>query len=587
MSDKVISIIGVNKSFRRFNHPGWRAIAALGFPVSRTRFDDFSALSGVNIEIGRGERVALIGRNGAGKSTLLRLIAGQMQADSGTIKVAGNVHALMELGTGFHPDFTGYENIRAALAYQGISPNNVKSSVDEIADFTELEDFLNRPIREYSSGMYARLAFAVATTIAPEVLIIDEILGAGDAYFMGKCIQRMKSITNNGATILFVSHDIGSAQMLCERGIWLDHGRVQQDGNLLAVSKMYLASVRDDEERRVRAKSMSLTRSQVVAMTSSKRDITLLRLIGSDGAAPVDALAVSEIRYGDSRGLIGRISPGAENVDGSHLLIDEEFQNWRGASLVEGRSSWEFGDYGGRFLHAPWQVHWPTDNEHQRWIELDVLPSQCTKVAVEQFDAKSDRYRLLTEIDKGLQPRTWRTIRVPLNESSDCKESVAALVAALVLLNPEDRYGSGEATITGFGFFDQQRIQRHTLISGEPASAVLACTSAGGVVNAVPVIAVYRPDGTCAMQVIATLNGVIFNHLQGDRCIRVSFDPLHLGPGDYLVSVALFRELNLASAVEPAAYDLHDRCYALKVLPPAGVSVQIGIVNQPASWELI
>src|SRR5690606_27647530 len=129
------------------------------------------------------------GRNGAGKSTLLRVISGQMRPDSGVVNVNGTVQALMELGTGFHPEFSGLDNIRSSLAFQGLSRQKAESLIEEIVNFTELEEFISRPVREYSAGMYARLAFAVATTITPDILIIDEILGAGDAYFIGKSIQ--------------------------------------------------------------------------------------------------------------------------------------------------------------------------------------------------------------------------------------------------------------------------------------------------------------------------------------------------------------------------------------------------------------
>lgn len=195
MSDIAISITSLSKSFRRFNHPGWRALGALGLPVPLSRYDVLPVLKDIKIEIKRGEKVALIGRNGAGKSTLLRLVSGQIRPDAGDVLVNGQVQALMEMGTGFHPDFTGVENIRSALAFQGLSPAKIADCIEEIADFTELDDFLLRPVKEYSSGMYARLAFAVATSITPEILIIDEVLGAGDAYFMGKSIQRMKALT--------------------------------------------------------------------------------------------------------------------------------------------------------------------------------------------------------------------------------------------------------------------------------------------------------------------------------------------------------------------------------------------------------
>lgn len=583
MSDLAISLRGVSKVFRRFQHPGWRALDALGWPVSHKRYDLFQALSDVNIDIVRGEKVALIGRNGAGKSTLLRLISGQMRADSGQIVVNGQVQALMTLGTGFHPDFTGIENIRSALSYQGVSPSRMDDCVEEIADFTELDTFLQRPVKEYSAGMYARLAFAVATTITPEVLIIDEILGAGDAYFLGKCIQRMKALTSQGATILFVSHDISSVQMLCDRGIWLEGGRIRQDGPLLPVSKAYLASVREEEERRVRAKSMSLTRGQLSALTADGAQNSLLRLVGVDGVPPSEPLLVRAIRYGDTQGELGCIDMDGDQGSGSCLIVDEQFMNWKRID----QTCWAFGDYGGRYQHAPLQITWPNGIPDGAWVQLDVRGATGTPISLEQYDSAQEQYCVLAEIS-GDNAQEWQSVLAPLQTDAALAQSKsAAVLADLQELSSDDRYGSGEARITGLGFFDAEGARRHTLISGEPAFAVIAFEADLPVLDPVPVMAIYRPDGTCAMQVIASMSGHRFDRLEGKGGIRIDFSPLLLGPGDYLVSIALFRELNLASSVEPASYDLHDRCHALKVLPPPGIHVQIGVVNQPAHWGLI
>ena len=586
MSEIAISITGLSKSFKRFKHPGWRALSALGIGVPASRYDTFSALQDVNIEIRRGEKVALIGRNGAGKSTLLRLVCGQMRPDQGGVVVNGQVQALMELGTGFHPDFTGIGNIRSALAYQGMPPKKVENCIDEIADFTELDDFLNRPVKEYSSGMYARLAFAVATSITPEVLIIDEVLGAGDAYFMGKCIQRMKALTGQGATILFVSHDMGSVQLLCDRGIWLDHGRVCEDGELLPVSKAYLASIREEEERRVKARSMALTRKQVSQLLDPGSPTTLLRLIGADGKAPKYPLAVAAMRYGDQGGQLGEIVPDMANAEGSGPIVDPEFMNWKVGQQQGGKSCWNFADYGGRFIHAPLQIVWPKSRHVAPWVAIDYQNTTEVTVNLDQFDAETQTYRTCASIEPAANP-AWQSLHIPLLSGTEPEDQTTTFLKDLPELTPVDRYGSGEIRLTGFGFFDSEGAQRHTLVTGEPAFAVLTYEATRTILEPVPVIAVYRPDGTCAMQLIASLNGQKFPEINGSGALRVDIDPLHLGPGDYLVSVALFKELNLASYLEPEAYDLHDRCYALKVLPPAGIQVEIGTVNQPATWKML
>ena len=583
MSDIAIKIEGVAKSFRRFRHPGWRALDAFGVAIPRSRYDVFEALKGVDIEVRQGERVALIGRNGAGKSTLLRLISGQMQPDSGRISIAGNIQALMELGTGFHPDFTGIENIRAALALQGMGGSSLRAQIDEIIDFTELEGFIDRPVREYSAGMYARLAFAVATTIEPEILIVDEILGAGDAYFVGKSIQRMKRLTESGATVLFVSHDMSSVQLLCERAVWIDHGTVRKDGPILPVSKAYLAAVREDEEVRTRARSMSLTRQQAAAL-DRESPVVLFRLVGANGKAPVKPVAVSALRFGADHAVQGVIEPNRRDADGNGPILDAAHMNWRGPELLAGRSCWLFGDFGGLYGHAPWQITWPARRLKDTWIELDFRPSESDEIAVEQFDPETNSYVRLVAINTDTRGQ-WGSIRVPtLQPQSEAEHVIAKL--DLLELKPEDRYGSGEAAITAFGFLDGEGERRHTLITGEGSSAAMAYSVQGEVRDPVAVVAIYRPDGTCAMQVVSNRDGRTLGAVSGEGLIRVEFSPLHLGPGDYIVSIALFKELNIATRVEPQAYDLHDRCYALKVLPPAGVGIEIGTVNQPATWEL-
>jgi len=492
----------------------------------------------------------------------------------------------MEMGTGFHPDFSGVENIRSALAFQGLSSTKVADCIEEIADFTELDDFLLRPVKEYSSGMYARLAFAVATSITPEILIIDEVLGAGDAYFMGKSIQRMKALTGQGATILFVSHDMGSVQLLCDRGIWLDQGSVREDGPLLPVSKAYLASIRDEEERRVKARSMSLTKKQASQLLDPARATCLLRLIGADGRAPKAPTAVAALRFGDANGRLGELWPGIAAGDGSGPIVDPEHMNWKADQMLEDKRCWLFADYGGRYVHAPVQIVWPHGRRTEPWIEIDYRNTSNQTVQLEQFDPETQTYLTCAAMAPTLADG-WQTLRVPLHTGAEEQGPAATLLKDLTELAPEDRYGSGEVHLTGFGFFDGQGVQRHTLVTGDPAFAALFYKAHRPVCGAVPVIAVYKPDGTCAMQLIATLSGQTFAELRGTGGIRVDVDPLNLGPGDYLVSVALFKEMNLASSIEPDAYDLHDRCYALKVLPPIGIQVEIGTVNQPAVWKML
>jgi len=462
--------------------------------------------------------------------------------------------------------------------------SSLRTQVEEIIDFTELEGFIERPVREYSAGMYARLAFAVATTIKPEILIVDEILGAGDAYFVGKSIQRMKALTENGATVLFVSHDMSSVQLLCERSIWIDRGMVRKEGPILQVSKAYMAAVREDEEIRTRARTMSLTRQQAAGLDRQRR-VTLFRLIG-ELTPPRKPLSVSAIRFGSGDIELGRIEPTGSSREGNGPMLDASHMNWRGPETVSGRLCWQFGDFGGLFGHAPWQITWPTAPVENAWIELDVLASQTDPVAIEQFDPEANDYVRLGKIEASGSYQ-WEAVKVSCLEQPIAEGERVTHKLDLLELKSDDRYGSGEAHITAFGFLDADGERRHTLITGEEASAVIAFSARGELLDPVAVIAIYRPDSTCVMQVVSNRDGTSFGTVAGENLIRVSFAPLQLGAGDYIVSVALFKELNIATRVEPQAYDLHDRCYALKMLPPPGVGIEIGVVNQQASWEVL
>ncbi|MDR1620290.1 MAG: ABC transporter ATP-binding protein, partial [Clostridiales bacterium] len=222
-------------------------------PEHKKKYREFWALRNVNLTIGRGERVALIGRNGAGKSTLLKLICGRIYQTEGSFTVNGKIQALMQLGTGFHKDYTGRQNIKASLLYNDLTEREIAEIEEEIIEFSELGEFIDQPIKTYSQGMLARLGFSTATAVKPEILMIDEVLGAGDAYFTTKCVERMRELTKDeGSTVVFVSHDLASVQYLCDRAVLIDKGHITADGETLPIIKEYTDLVRKDDEERLR-----------------------------------------------------------------------------------------------------------------------------------------------------------------------------------------------------------------------------------------------------------------------------------------------------------------------------------------------
>src|SRR5919202_2877465 len=258
MNNLIIQARELTKVYRLYSKPQYRFLDMFGLlGKKRGAFTEHAALDGVNMEILRGEKVAFIGRNGAGKSTLLKLITNVTEPTSGQLKVKGKVHALLQIGTGFHPVFTGRENVYAYLAQLGVTGREANRKCAEIIEFAELEEYIDQPVKTYSTGMGARLMFSTSTAITPNLLVLDEVLGVGDAYFTQKSYERIRELCEGeGATLLLVTHDVYSASKICDRVIWIDRGRVLMDGNAPTLIKAYEDSIRTQEEQRLRKRKL-------------------------------------------------------------------------------------------------------------------------------------------------------------------------------------------------------------------------------------------------------------------------------------------------------------------------------------------
>lgn len=254
MSEVIIRAERLTKVYRLYSKPYYRFLDMFGLLRGREGvFSEHSAVSGVDITIRRGEKVAFIGRNGAGKSTLLKLFTRVTEPSSGLLDIQGNVQALLQIGSGFHPEFTGRENVFSYLAQLGVTGDEAERRFDEIVEFAELEEYIDQPVKTYSSGMSVRLMFATSTSVTPEVLVLDEVLSVGDAYFAHKSFSRIQEMSDQqGTTVLLVSHDVYSAAKLCSRMVWIDQGRVLIDGESKHVIRAYENSVRVQEESRLR-----------------------------------------------------------------------------------------------------------------------------------------------------------------------------------------------------------------------------------------------------------------------------------------------------------------------------------------------
>lgn len=254
--DVVINVKDVKKSFKIYSDKGHTLKERLLFFKQRNSYTRHEVLKGVTLEIKKGEVVGLVGHNGCGKSTLLKLMTKIIYPDKGKIEINGKISSLLELGAGFHPDMTGRENIYTNASIFGLTKKEIDARLDDIINFSELEEFIDSPVRTYSSGMYMRLAFSVAINVDADILLIDEILAVGDARFQAKCFNKMLELKKREITIVIVSHDLGSIERLCNRAIWIENGKIKDEGIPHDIVAEYLDDIMSkDENKKIKVQS--------------------------------------------------------------------------------------------------------------------------------------------------------------------------------------------------------------------------------------------------------------------------------------------------------------------------------------------
>ncbi len=246
MSEHIIEVQNLTKTYKMYNKPIDRLKEAMSI-TKKVYGRDFNALDNVSFHVDKGENIGIIGTNGSGKSTLLKIITGVLSETAGEVKVNGKISALLELGAGFNMEYSGIENIYLNGTMMGFSREQMDKKVDGILEFAGIGDFVYQPVKTYSSGMFARLAFAVAINVEPDILIVDEALSVGDTRFQLKCMKRMKEMMSGGTTVLFVSHDVNAIKRFCTRAIWLNQGEVMGDGDVDRLTDQYLDYLKKGE----------------------------------------------------------------------------------------------------------------------------------------------------------------------------------------------------------------------------------------------------------------------------------------------------------------------------------------------------
>ena len=264
--ENAIEVNDITKSFKIYSDKGKTLKDRLSV-LGRNKYQKRDVLRGISFNVKKGEAVGLIGKNGCGKSTTLKMLTRIMFPDSGTIKIRGKVSSLLELGAGFHPDMSGRENIYLNASIFGLTKKEIETKIDKIIEFSELEDYIENPVRTYSSGMYMRLSFSVAINVDAEILLIDEILGVGDVSFQKKCFEKLQEIKQQGTTIVIVSHSLEQIEQICDRSIWIQEGKIEEEGNPRIVNAHYFQAM---EEKRKERYESSLEKKQ--KKTDVKKD---------------------------------------------------------------------------------------------------------------------------------------------------------------------------------------------------------------------------------------------------------------------------------------------------------------------------
>lgn len=584
-----IRMSGVAKMYKVFPSRMQNFLDAIGLPpvlsTGRKRYKEFWALRGIDLELPAGSRVGILGRNGAGKSTLLKLITGNIPVTEGRIEVHGTIQALLEAGAGFHPEFTGYENIHASLTFQGVTSAQMKAAVEDIVAFTELGDFLTQPYRTYSAGMQARLAFATATAVSPEILIIDEMLGAGDAYFLSKSADRIRQLVMGGATVLLVSHSVDQIVKLCDQAIWIERGRVACRGTSLEVVKEYERYIRylDNERLQAKNKLVCETRSHAVQVNAADEKVEFRFAVPRGLECDISKVVlVGE----DSEQAMVHVGDAQDGDTSQRAYVDLGGEHWSEPRVQEGvyfrrlahpTASLSFGSVICRVFH-------PSTAELYRCrVTYKAHGTGLVSLIIFWKGVIRGRY------DLPLHESSWgvHELALPVLEMSDssAKETFAAQDS---LVQSDGRSisrwpGDGQLRIESVHLLNEEEKEQAVFVVESRMVVRLNFTARGaGTYDIIPVAVLFRLDGVLVSTHIGKPESLQLN--EGEKkTLSLDYGHVMLGNGNYVFSVALYRKLSSLDVSE--VYDLLDRSYEFCVVgnPP----LENGLIRHQTTWTLL
>lgn len=597
----------------------------LRFWKPRVDYTEFWALRNLDLQVKKGSRLGIIGKNGAGKSTLLKLITGNITPTEGSIAVTGKIQALMQLGTGFHPEFTGRENIYAALSYSGLNRSRIKLYEDEIIDFSELEDFIDQPVKYYSSGMYSRLAFAVSTILDPDILIIDEVLGAGDAAFTTKCAERMRKLTHeHQTTVLFVSHSMESVLEICEQAILIERGHITHAGDALEISKIYNKKVREEEEVYLRAKEYKMRKKDVRAMAAADpaQLIFLFRFaVSADHPTGkhriytcsllADGIEAATLAVGDT--MDNNVTEGSRIIDGIGFM---DWDNPRKDSNGYYRS---YSNQNGSNFHAPFQLALPRHlADGALSLSIKASPDKTPEdVFVDIWDGQEYRRLGVLAREPGISiftlpvkaldsnidtiaPVTQEAENEPQGSDSAAREATPddracsaepAQESRLDVYNYQDLeqsnsiYGNQAVTIATVDLVNGSGVSKRVFQVGERLVFRVQISAKQPIDRFVFVVAVLTETGKAATQVFCSSESLGITNFCGTDLIEAAFEPLRIGSGEYMASIGLFTEYDITSEAENQAYCVVDRAVFFKIIQPDSMKKVLGAVAHNCSFS--
>ena len=585
MSEIAIRARDLRKVYRLYRKPQYRILDMFGLlPGGGDRFTEHAALDGVSLDINRGEKVAVIGRNGAGKSTFLKLVTNVILPTSGTLEVSGKVHALLQIGTGFHPDFTGRENVYAYLAQLGVAGVEAARKCQEIVEFAELESYIDQPVKTYSTGMSVRLMFSTSTAVTPDLLVLDEVLGVGDAYFAHKSYERIRQLCDReGSTLLLVTHDIYSAISICSRVIWIDHGTVLMDGDGPQVVKAYEDSIRQQEESRLRTKQLG--RMREAAAAQPRRAESLLVEI----KAPAGRPAPSPVHFSRIA-----IEAGGQEVAalplGEHAFeeslpsrLQREGTAWGEPSDWQGRHGRPLKNYGSAFHKAAGVLALgPASSEDARLV-IEYWSEVAPDLAVEVFqDGQSAALGRLAGAAS-----TWNRVELDL---AGAHWSAAETGLGI---NATGMHGSGALVVRAVRPVGPDGATSHSLRHGEPAGIDIEYTLVDPAFCERPQIVVaWQRDGVQDVSRWICRDLALDAAAQASGTIRLRLPRLALVDGQYSVTILVAKEgyydraQTLFYTLNPDVYYAASRLFEV-IVRGSGLIGSGTVVVADGEWDAI